>query len=66
MIHCETSNLSARPRRRISRLVCLLLLGVERVAYVNPDCGLWMLPRSVADRKIRALVLGRDLFEGRP
>lgn len=41
-------------------------LGPERVAYVNPDCGFWMLARSVADRKIRALVLGRDLFEGRP
>jgi hypothetical protein len=25
-----------------------------------------MLHRSVADRKMRALVEGRDLFEGRP
>ena len=41
------------------------VLGTERVAYVNPDCGFWMLKRSVADRKIRALVAGRDLFEGR-
>ena len=41
------------------------VLGPERIAYVNPDCGLWMLPRSVADRKIRALVAGRDLYEGR-
>jgi 5-methyltetrahydropteroyltriglutamate--homocysteine methyltransferase len=40
-------------------------LGVERIAYINPDCGFWMLKRSVADRKIRALVEGRDLFEGR-
>ncbi len=40
-------------------------LGPGRIAYVNPDCGFWMLKRSVADRKIRALVLGRDLFEGR-
>ncbi len=41
-------------------------LGEDRIAYINPDCGFWMLKRSVADRKIRALVQGRDLFEGRP
>jgi len=41
------------------------VLGEGRVRYVHPDCGFWMLPRSVADAKIRALVLGRDLFEGR-
>lgn len=40
-------------------------LGEDRIAYVNPDCGFWMLKRSIADRKIRALVQGRDLFEGR-
>jgi len=40
-------------------------LGPDRIAYINPDCGFWMLKRSVADRKIRALVEGRDLFEGR-
>ncbi|GMV91141.1 MAG: hypothetical protein AMXMBFR82_09190 [Candidatus Hydrogenedentota bacterium] len=40
-------------------------LGKGRVTYINPDCGFWMLKRSVADRKIRALVEGRDLFEGR-
>ena len=39
-------------------------LGEERIAYINPDCGFWMLKRSVADRKIRALVEGRDLFAG--
>ncbi|MDZ4858970.1 MAG: cobalamin-independent methionine synthase II family protein [Candidatus Hydrogenedentes bacterium] len=39
-------------------------LGPDRVTYINPDCGFWMLKRSVADRKIRALVLGRNLFEG--
>ena len=39
-------------------------LGEERIAYVNPDCGFWMLKRSVADRKIEALVAGRDLFAG--
>ena len=39
-------------------------LGEERIRFVNPDCGFWMLPRSVADRKMRALVAGRDLFHG--
>jgi 5-methyltetrahydropteroyltriglutamate--homocysteine methyltransferase len=37
-------------------------LGVNRIKYVHPDCGFWMLPRSVADGKMRALVKGRDLF----
>ena len=32
---------------------------------VEPDCGLRNLPRSVADGKLRSLVLGRDLFCGR-
>jgi 5-methyltetrahydropteroyltriglutamate--homocysteine methyltransferase len=40
-------------------------LGVQRLRYVHPDCGFWMLQRSVVDRKMRALVEGRDLFEGR-
>lgn len=39
-------------------------IGAERVKWVHPDCGFWMLQRSVADRKIRALVQGRDLYEG--
>jgi 5-methyltetrahydropteroyltriglutamate--homocysteine methyltransferase len=39
-------------------------LGVERIRYVHPDCGFWMLPRSVADAKMRSLVKGRDLFAG--
>jgi 5-methyltetrahydropteroyltriglutamate--homocysteine methyltransferase len=42
-----------------------LLGGTERIAYVNPDCGFWMLARSIADAKIRALVAGRDLYAGR-
>jgi 5-methyltetrahydropteroyltriglutamate--homocysteine methyltransferase len=29
---------------------------------VHPDYGFWMLLRSVADRKLRALVEGRDLY----
>ena len=40
-------------------------VGVERIKYVHPDCGFWMLQRSIADGKMRALVKGRDLFEGR-
>lgn len=40
-------------------------LGANRLRYVHPDCGFWMLQRSVVDRKMRALVQGRDLFEGR-
>ena len=43
-----------------------ILGGAERIAYVHPDCGVWMLARSIADAKIHALVAGRDLFEGRP
>lgn len=41
------------------------VLGAGRVPYIHPDCGFWMLQRSVADAKMRALVAGRDLFEGR-
>ena len=41
------------------------VLGAERLKYVHPDCGFWMLQRSVVDRKMRALVEGRNLFEGR-
>jgi 5-methyltetrahydropteroyltriglutamate--homocysteine methyltransferase len=40
-------------------------LDVDAVRWVHPDCGLWMLPRTVADGKLAALVAGRDLFEGR-
>jgi 5-methyltetrahydropteroyltriglutamate--homocysteine methyltransferase len=41
------------------------VLGDGRVRYVHPDCGFWMLQRSVADAKLHALVRGRDLYEGR-
>ncbi len=40
-------------------------LGSERIRYIHPDCGFWMLKRSVADRKIAALSQGRDLFLAR-
>ena len=33
--------------------------------YIHPDCGFWMLKRSIADGKIRALVQGRDLYQGK-
>ncbi len=39
-------------------------LGAGRIGWVHPDCGLWMLQRSVADRKIAALVKGRDRYLG--
>ena len=41
------------------------ILGPERIHYIHPDCGFWMLQRSVADRKMQALVAGRNLFEGK-
>jgi 5-methyltetrahydropteroyltriglutamate--homocysteine methyltransferase len=41
------------------------MLGRGRVRYVHPDCGFWMLKRGIADGKTRALVQGRDLYEGR-
>ena len=41
------------------------VLGIERIKWVHPDCGFWMLARSVADRKMAALVAGRNQFIGR-
>jgi 5-methyltetrahydropteroyltriglutamate--homocysteine methyltransferase len=40
------------------------VLGPGRVRYANPDCGMWMLPRTVADGKLRALAEGRDTYLG--
>src|SRR6516225_1899162 len=48
--------------RRIERAV--KVLGAERIKWVHPDCGFWMVLRSVADRKMRALVEGRNLYYG--
>jgi 5-methyltetrahydropteroyltriglutamate--homocysteine methyltransferase len=48
--------------RRIERAV--QVLGPDRVRWVHPDCGFWMLLRPVADRKLRALVEGRNLHAG--
>ena len=39
-------------------------LGAGRIGWVHPDCGFWMLQRSVVDRKIEALVQGRDRYLG--
>jgi 5-methyltetrahydropteroyltriglutamate--homocysteine methyltransferase len=55
----ETPDQVARRIERAARC-----LGRGRVVFVHPDCGLWMLPRGVADAKLRALVAGRDLFDG--
>lgn len=40
-------------------------LGAGRVKFIHPDCGFWMLKRSIADRKIEALAKGRDRYLGR-
>ena len=56
----ETADDVARAIERAERVV-----GPGRVRYVHPDCGFWMLKRSIADAKIRALVAGRDRYEGR-
>src|SRR5262245_5236879 len=50
--------------RRIEQAV--KVLGAERIRWVHPDCGFWMVLRSVADRKMRALVEGRNLYHGSP
>jgi 5-methyltetrahydropteroyltriglutamate--homocysteine methyltransferase len=58
--HIETPDEIARALERAEAV-----LGTGRIRYVHPDCGFWMLKRSVADRKIAALVKGRDLYLGR-
>jgi len=40
------------------------VLGADRIKWIHPDCGFWMLPRTVADAKMAALVQGRDQFLG--
>ena len=55
----ETPDQIARDLDRVASMV-----GPDRIKYIHPDCGFWMLERSVADAKIRALVQGRDLFLG--
>lgn len=58
--HIETPEEIARALERAETV-----LGPGRVRYAHPDCGFWMLKRSVADRKIAALAQGRDLYLGR-
>lgn len=58
--HVETPEEVASRIERIEKR-----LGAGRLGWVHPDCGFWMLKRSVADRKMAALVKGRDLYEGR-
>lgn len=40
------------------------IVGEERIAFVHPDCGFWMNRRSIADRKMIALVQGRNRYMG--
>lgn len=39
-------------------------LGPDRIQCIHPDCGFWMLKRSIADRKIASLAQGRNLYAG--
>jgi 5-methyltetrahydropteroyltriglutamate--homocysteine methyltransferase len=56
--HVETPEEIAQAIERAEKI-----LGPGRVGWIHPDCGFWMLKRSVADRKIEALVKGRNLYE---
>ena len=56
----ETADNIAQSIERATRV-----LGPGRIRFVHPDCGFWMLKRNIADGKTRALVAGRDLYEGR-
>jgi 5-methyltetrahydropteroyltriglutamate--homocysteine methyltransferase len=58
--HVETPGEIARRIDHIEKKV-----GPGRLGWVHPDCGFWMLKRSVADRKMEALVKGRDRYLGR-
>jgi len=58
--HIETADEVASRIESVEKKV-----GPNRVKWVHPDCGFWMLKRSIADRKIEALVKGRDLYLGR-
>lgn len=57
--HIETPEEVARRIEAVEAKV-----GENRVGWVHPDCGFWMLKRSIADRKIETLVKGRDLYLG--
>ena len=55
--HVETAEEIARRIEKAEKV-----LGAGRVGYIHPDCGFWMLKRSISDRKIAALAPGRDLY----
>ncbi len=57
--HIETADEIAR---RIEKAEAAF--GEGRVGFIHPDCGFWMLKRSVSDRKMAALAAGRDLYLG--
>ena len=57
--HIETAEEIAAQLARAEKA-----LGPGRVGWIHPDCGFWMLKRSVADRKIAVLAKGRDLYLG--
>jgi len=57
--HIETADEVARRIEQAEQV-----LGEGRVRWIHPDCGFWMLKRSVADRKIAALAAGRDKYLG--
>ena len=57
--HIETPDEIARSMETIEKK-----LGAGPSGWIHPDCGFWMLKRSVADRKMEALVKGRDIYLG--
>ena len=57
--HIETPEEIARKMEAIE-----MRIGPGRLGWVHPDCGFWMLKRSIADRKIANLVKGRNLYLG--
>jgi 5-methyltetrahydropteroyltriglutamate--homocysteine methyltransferase len=57
--HIETASEVASRIEKAERI-----LGPGRVKWVHPDCGFWMLKRSVSDRKMAALAAGRDKYLG--
>lgn len=51
------------PERVAKRIdLAVRTLGWERIRWVHPDCGFWMLPRTVANAKMQSLVDGRNRF----
>ena len=57
---------TSRPPIEVARRIeaAVSAAGPERICFIHPDCGFWMLKRSIAARKIAALAEGRDLYLG--